>query len=96
LQSAIELRTLFESKRVFVFDCQRTVIEFGRRSVDPFRILDFATNSLSDRVGQSRWSNTLAQKVQNVVTRSTALRGARENDLRAGEWMRKNKNHDKQ
>jgi len=37
---------------------KETVIEFGRRSVEPFRIFDFAPNSLSDRVGQSRWSNT--------------------------------------
>jgi hypothetical protein len=69
LQSAIELRTLFESKRVFVFDCQRTVIEFGRRSVDPFRIFDFAPNSLSDRVGQSRWTNTVGQVVGNIECR---------------------------
>ena len=58
MQSAIELRTLFGSARVFVFDCQRTVIESGQRSVDPFRNFDFAPNSLCDRVRQSRWTST--------------------------------------
>ncbi|MCH7685301.1 MAG: hypothetical protein IH899_01235 [Planctomycetes bacterium] len=58
MQSAIELRTLFESARFGVFDCQRTVIESGRRSVGPSRIFDFVPNSLCDRVRQSRWSRT--------------------------------------
>jgi len=46
----IELRTLFGSARVFVFDCQRTVIESGRWSVDSFRVFDFAPKWLCDRV----------------------------------------------
>ena len=90
MQPAIELRTLFESARVFVFSCQRTVIEFGRRSVDSFQIFEFSPNSLGDCAAQKSldqdsgdWRETVAVQADVTISGSCL-----EHMRRPWEWIR--------